>query len=123
MEEESQETGVLMHLITPELDAGPPIAYCRFSIADERMQPLWEQWRAKRRKTSLRDIQRREGEGEPLFSEIRRRGLMREFPIIVATLRAASFDEFSIANAEVMAQGHTLVGGLDLTEDIERTLD
>ena len=123
MEEESQETGVLMHLITPELDEGPPIAYCQFSIADERMTPLWEQWRARRKKAALGDIQKSEGENEPLFKEIRRRGLMREFPIIVATLKAAASGEFSIENAEVMARGHMLAGGLDLTADTERTLD
>jgi len=28
----AQETGVMMHLVTPELDKGPPVTYCTFPI-------------------------------------------------------------------------------------------
>jgi len=122
MEEGARKTGVMMHLITPELDAGPAITYCEFSISDDLIQPLWDQWRAKRRERSLQEIQKSEGENEPLFSEIRRRGLKREFPLIVATLKAASTSEFSIINGEVIAQDRKLDHGFDLTEDIERAV-
>ena len=60
MEENAQKTGVMMHLITPELDAGPPIAYCKYSISDDDIQPLWEQWRDKRAEKSLEEIQKDE---------------------------------------------------------------
>jgi len=122
LEEEAEETGVMMHLIIPELDAGPAITYCEFSISDDEMQSLWDQWRAKRREKSLKEIQKSEGEDEPLFREIRRRGLMREFPLIVATLKAAAAGEFSIVNGEVMAGGRKLVRGFDLTVEIERAI-
>lgn len=122
MEEEAEKTGVMMHLITPELDAGPPIAYCEFRISDDLIQPLWDQWRAKRRERSLQEIQKGEGESEPLFREIRRRGLKREFPLIVATLKAASAGEFSIVNGEVVSQGRKLERGFDLTEEIEQAV-
>ena len=111
-----------MHLITPELDAGPAIAYCEFSISDEGIQHLWDQWRAKRNEKSLEEIQKDEGENEPLFSEIRRRGLMREFPLIVATLRAAAAEEFSVVGEEVMAKGRELSHGFDLTKEIEQAI-
>ncbi len=122
MEENAQSTGVMMHLVTPELDAGPAIAYCEFSISDDRIQPLWDRWRAKRKEKSLEEIQKDEGEDEPLFSEIRRRGLMREFPIIVATLKAAADDEFSIVDGEVLSQGIKLDSGVDLTAEIEQAV-
>jgi len=122
MEEGARKTGVMMHLITPELDAGPAITYCEFSISDDLIQPLWDQWRAKRRQRSLQEIQKSEGENEPLFSEIRRRGLKREFPLIVATLKAASTSEFSIINGEVIVQSRKLEHGLDLTEEIESSV-
>lgn len=120
MEEDQQKTGVMMHLVTPELDAGPAIAYCEFSIFDERIRPLWDHWRAKRKEKSLEEIQKSEGENEPLFKEIRRRGLRREFPIIVATLRAVAAGEFSIVDGEVLSQGSKLDGGFDLTAEIEQ---
>lgn len=123
LEEEAEKTGVMMHLITPELDAGPAITYCEFSISDDVMQSLLDQWRAKRREKSLEEIQKSEGEDEPLFREIRRRGLMREFPLIVATLKAAAAGQFSIVNGEVIAGGRKLVCGFDLTEEIERAVE
>jgi phosphoribosylglycinamide formyltransferase-1 len=123
LEEEAEKTGVMMHLIIPELDAGPAITYCEFSISDDAMQSFWDQWRAKRRERSLKEIQKSEGEDEPLFREIRRRGLMREFPLIAATLKAAASGEFAIVNGEVMAGGRKLVRGFDLTEEIERAIE
>jgi len=122
MEERAQKTGVMMHLVTPELDAGPAIAFCEFSISDAQIQPLWDQWRIKRRKKSLQEIQVDEGENEPLFSEIRIRGVKRELPIIVATLKSVSAGEFSIVDGEVISQGRKLESGFDLTTEIEEQL-
>ena len=122
MEEKAARTGVMMHLITPELDAGPPITYCEFSISDGQLQPLWDQWLAKRGNRTLQEIQKSEGENEPLFREIRRRGLKREFPLIVSTLDAASSGKFAIVNGQVMAQGQKLNRGFDLTEEIEQAV-
>jgi phosphoribosylglycinamide formyltransferase-1 len=122
LEEKSEKTGVMMHLITPELDAGPAIAFCEFSISDDDIKPLWSQWDSKRKLKSLREIQKSEGEDEPLFKEIRNRGLKREFPLIVATLKAASEGKFAIINSEVISQGRKLERGFDLTNEIELTM-
>jgi len=122
LEEKAKITGVMMHLITPELDAGPAITYCEYSIYDDEIKPLWDQWTAKRKNKSLEEIQKSEGEDEPLFKEIRKRGLKREFPLIVATLRSASLEEFAIKDQEVFADGRKLVGGFNLTEEVERKI-
>ena len=110
-------------LITPELDSGPPITYCEYSISDDQIQPLWEQWKVKREEKSLKEIQETEGETEPLFREIRRRGVKRELPLIVATLRAAAAGDFFIVDGEVMARGRKLMRGFDLTDEIERAVE
>ncbi len=122
MEERAKKTGVMMHLITPELDAGPPITYCEFSISDEQIQPLWDNWEEKRKKKTLKEIQMSEGEKEPLFREIRRRGLLREFPIIVATLKSASYGQFKIINGEVISNNKKLEHGFNLTEEVENSI-
>jgi len=122
IEQKAKETGVMMHLITPELDAGPAIAFCKFSISDDKINPLWDQWNTKIKVRSLQEIQKTEGEEEPLFKEIRCRGLKREFPLIVATLRAASKGEFAIENMEVISQGFKLKNGFDLTLEIEKAI-
>lgn len=122
LEEKATKTGVMIHLITPELDAGPAITYCEFSIYDDQIKPLWDQWKAKRKSKSIVEIQKSEGENELLFSEIRRRGLSREFPLIVATLRSASLGEFEIKDGEVFAECRKIVGGFDLTEEVEHKI-
>lgn len=122
MEQRAEKTGVMMHLITPELDAGPPITYCQFSISDEQIQPFWDNWEEKRKKNTLKEIQMSEGENEPLFHEIRRRGLLREFPVIVATLKSASYGEFKIINGEVVSNNEKLEHGFDLTEEVENSI-
>ena len=119
MEEKAKKTGVMMHLITPELDAGPAITYCEFSIYDHQTERLWDQWTAKRKNKSLKEIQDIEGENEPLFSEIRKYGLKREFPLIIATLKSASLGEFEIKNGEIFANGRKLIGGFNLTDEVE----
>lgn len=121
IEQKAKKSGVMMHLITPELDAGPAITYCEYSIYDDFIKPLWDQWEIKRKTKSLQ-IQKAEGENEPLFKEIRRRGLEREFPLIVATLRSASLGEFNIVNGEVLSNGQKLTHGVDLTKDVESSI-
>ena len=121
IEQKAKKSGVMMHLITPELDAGPAITYCEYSIYDDFIKPLWDQWEIKRKAKSLQ-IQKAEGENEPLFKEIRRRGLEREFPLIVATLRSASLGEFNIVNGEVLSNGQKLTHGVDLTKDVESSI-
>jgi len=122
IEQRAKKSGVMMHLITPELDAGPAITYCEYSIYDDPIKPLWEQWEHKSKNKTLSEIQNTEGEDEPLFKEIRRRGLKREFPLIVATLRSASLGEFSIVDGEVVSHGQKLTRGVDLTEYVESVI-
>lgn len=122
MEQRATKTGVMMHLITAELDAGPPITFCEFSISDEKMKPLWDDWFRKRQMLTLDEIKQLEGEDEPLFKEIRRRGLLREFPIIVHTLKAISDGKFIISNGEVISEGKRLEKGYDLTAEVEKEI-
>jgi phosphoribosylglycinamide formyltransferase-1 len=41
IETKAKETGVMMHLVTPRLDEGPPVAYCTFSIRGEPFDRYW----------------------------------------------------------------------------------
>jgi len=122
IEQKAKKTGVMMHLITPELDAGPAITYCEYGIYDDQIKPLWDQWEIKHKIRSLQEIQKSDGENEPLFSEIRRRGLKREFPLIVATLKSASLGEFNIMDGEVMSKDKKLIHGFDLTKEVEKSI-
>jgi len=71
------ESGCLMHLVTEDLDRGPVVSYCRYRIADACDQ------RSRDAAASTEDPT-----GTSLFAEIRRRGVARERPFLVETLRA-----------------------------------
>ncbi len=124
LEQRSESTGVMMHLVTPELDKGPPVSYCTFSIRGEKWTPLWSEFEKELEKAgSIQELQNKYGEDLPLFSEIRREGVKRELPLIVQTLRAMASGKFSIKDGRLFgADGKELLGPWDLTEEIEKDL-
>ena len=83
---EAKETGVMMHLVTPELDKGPPVTYCTFPIRDKPFDRYWGEIKG----SSPRQIIKSQGENNRLFRLIREHGLAREFPLIISTLKVFS---------------------------------
>ena len=108
------ETGVMMHLVTPELDAGPPVAYCTFSL---RGRPFDRYWR-KIEGLSIDEVKARQGERNLFFRQIRKHGLAREFPLIIATLIAFSEGRLRIEGGRVVDNMEKLITGYDLSEEI-----
>ena len=122
METGAKETGAMMHLATPELDAGPPVAYFRFPLTGPAFEPLWRQYNHKRQSLSLKEIQVREGEKEPLFAHLREEELRREFPLILLTLKSLAEGRLHLTPAGVEVQGRLAPGGVDLSEQVEKFL-
>jgi len=122
MESGTPEAGAMMHLATPELDQGPPVAYCRVSLAGPRFAPQWESYQRKRQQHRLADIQRTEGEAEPLFALIRAEQLAREFPLILLTLKNLAEDRLVLTRQGVMRDGVLAPGGFDITAEVEAFL-
>jgi len=85
IENNAETSGVMMHLVTPELDKGPPVTYCTYSIRGEPFNVYWKEIKGK----PIEEI-KREGENNRLFRLIRQHGLAREFPLIINTLKAFS---------------------------------
>ena len=98
----AEETGVMMHLITKDLDEGPAITYCSFPIEGSGFDKLWADFDQKLESKTLKQIIKEEGEGEPLFAEIRRQGVMREMPLIVYTIREFAEGKISIRDKQVL---------------------
>ena len=117
LEEEAEETGAMIHLATPQLDRGPVISLFRVSLRGPGWDPLWEQFRDKRRTMSVAEIAAAEGEAEPLFAEIRRCGEVREIPLLYQTLRQFVEGKLNTANGCVFAESTRLP--LDLTELVD----
>jgi len=122
LEERADRTGVLLHLVTEELDRGPVITYCVFPIVGGDLEPLWRDFEARSESETVGDIAKTDGEGNPLFAEIRRLGFMRELPLIVHTLRVFAEGEVRIEDGTVVAHGQPVPGGHDLSEAIDKAV-
>ncbi len=111
----ARTTGVMMHLVTPELDRGPVVAYCTFSIRCERFDSLWRnvEWYPE-------DTPESQAARNALFDTIRKHGLAREFPLITTTIKAFSEGKIKITPDKnvVDARGKT-IAGYDLTKEID----
>ncbi|NWF77584.1 MAG: phosphoglycerate transporter [Chloroflexi bacterium] len=94
--------GAMMHVVTPELDRGPAVSYCLFSIKGE---PFAEYWRKENK--------------DMLFRLIRQHELAREFPLIIMTLQALSRGEVSIKDKRVVDAQGKLISGYDLSRKVD----
>jgi folate-dependent phosphoribosylglycinamide formyltransferase PurN len=94
IENRADTAGAMMHLVTPELDRGPVVTYCLFSIKGE---PFYEYWQ--------------KNDKNMLFQLIRKHELAREFPLITLTLQSLSRGEVSIKDGRIInAQGKPITG-------------
>jgi len=109
----AQGTGVMMHLVTPELDKGPPVTYCTFPIRGKPFDEYWEEVEGH----PLEKI-KKQGENNHLFKLIRKYGLAREFPLIISTLKAFSQGKVKIMNGKVVDADGKPINGYNLTDEI-----
>ena len=115
IDNKSEEAGVMMHLVTPELDRGPPVTYCTFPINGESFARYWLELE----KLPLNSSQRH-SEENPLFKLIRSHGMAREFPLIIATVRAFSQGNVKVTtDKRVVDAGGRPINGYNLTEKID----
>ena len=114
IESGAKESGVMMHLVTPELDKGPVATYCTFTIRGKPFDRYWQEIKGK----SAAEVKREEGNDNSLFKLIRKHGLAREFPLIIATLKAFSQGKVKITNSKVVNRQGTPVNGYNLTDEI-----
>jgi phosphoribosylglycinamide formyltransferase-1 len=109
IQNEANTAGAMIHLATPELDRGPVVSYCLFSIKGE---PFAEYWRR--------------NDKDMLFRLIRQHELAREFPLIIFTLQALSRGEVGINDRRVIdaqgkpISGYNLSGSID--EEVKKNL-
>jgi folate-dependent phosphoribosylglycinamide formyltransferase PurN len=115
---EARETGVMMHLVTPQLDKGPVATYTTFSIRGEPFDSLWQHVAGR---TSAH-IKATEGENNALFKLIRQYGMARELPLLIATLKAFSQGRVKLVNGFVLDKQGKPVNGYNLTDEIEQRL-
>jgi len=107
----SAESGVMVNVMIPEMDAGPVISFCRYAL---RGPGFDEGWAALGDRTSA-DVKGQKGEDHPLFGAIRSAALVRERPFLVETLRAISAGRIDLERSGEAEP-------LDLTPEVDAVL-
>jgi phosphoribosylglycinamide formyltransferase-1 len=102
------ESGCMMNVVTGDVDRGPATSFCRFAIRDAMNEPAWEAISG----SDLRAMTLEQTMALPLYADIRARGVARERPFLVETLRA-------IAEGTLTIPPKTPV---DLTDPVERAV-
>jgi folate-dependent phosphoribosylglycinamide formyltransferase PurN len=118
IEDKAKESGVMMHLVTPELDRGPVITYCTFPIRGEPFDKHWQEIDSR----PIAELKKEQGESNALFQLIRQHGLVREFPLIVSTLKAFNQGKIKIEASRIHGHQGKPISGYNLTEEIDKAV-
>ncbi|MFN0147581.1 MAG: phosphoribosylglycinamide formyltransferase [Dehalococcoidia bacterium] len=108
MREGARESGCMWHLVTGDVDRGPALSYCRYPIFDDITKPLWLSYISLLQMTKEPKI-----DETLLYAEIRRRGVARERPLMVETLRALAEGRLTIPVGDAP---------VDLTANVEAAI-
>jgi len=117
IDNQAEQTGVMMHLVTPELDKGPPVTYCTFPIRGKPFDRYWGEIKGH----TVEAIKREQGEDNHLFRLIRQHGLAREFPLIISTIKAFSEGKIGVnSEKQVVDAEGKLIKGYNLTNEVNQ---
>jgi len=119
METRARESGVMMHLATPELDSGPVITYCTYPIRGKHFDNYWRELNSR----SVAKIKKEQGEKNELFQLIRQHGLAREFPLIVSTLEAFGRGEIKIEDGKLLDGKGKPISGYNLSDEVNSAIE
>jgi phosphoribosylglycinamide formyltransferase-1 len=115
--EGARESGVMVHLAIPEVDAGPPVAYCRYPLRDAELEALRDALPA-----PPGDLDDAALEGTPLFAAIRARGVAREAPLLAATLAEFAAGKLRVEGDRVVDAEGRPAAPADVTKHVEAQL-
>lgn len=118
IDQRAAESGVLINRVIPEVDEGPVVAYCRYSLRGPDFDPLWNAIGSR----SADDLREGEGEDLPLFQAIRSRGVRFELPLMVQTLVALADGRVHMVDGAPVIGGVPIPNGLDLTDEVTRVV-
>ena len=111
----ASQAGAMVHLATEELDRGPVVSYCSFSLSGPDFDPLWEQIKGK----TLDDLKATNGEALPLFQRIRQEGVKREAPLLLETIKAFAEENVRVLGRQVVDTRNQLLAPRCLNDKIE----
>lgn len=95
-----KDTGIMIHLVTEELDAGPVVTYTTYPIVGDKFR--WDNVNPDNKETKDYQV---------LFNTIREEGVKRELPMIYLTIKKISDGEIEIKNKTVYVNGNVTPEG------------
>jgi len=122
VDSKAETSGVMIHLVTSELDKGPPVTYCTFPIKGNVFDKLWDDLCQRLKNKGISQIMEEDGEGNELFVEIRNQGFRRELPLLVQTIKAFAEGRIRLEDKKIFTDNKVIKDGLCLNEEIERYL-
>ncbi|MEW6376055.1 MAG: formyltransferase family protein [Thermodesulfobacteriota bacterium] len=122
IEKRATRTGVMMHVVTKDLDEGPPITFVNFPIQGPGFDSLWKDFDEKLKHCSFQELVKEEGEENPLFKEIRKQGVRRELPLIVMTLKTLAGKKVRIEKGKILDERGNESEGICLNKEVEEYL-
>ncbi|MBM4416083.1 MAG: phosphoglycerate transporter [Chloroflexi bacterium] len=113
----ARDSGVMLHLAIPEVDAGPVASFCRYPLDGPALAPFWAALGPD--PSALPDAAI---EASGLFDAIREEGVRREAPLLVATLVAFADRRLHVAEGRLLDARGAPAAPADLTADVEALL-
>lgn len=116
IKQRAERAGVMIHLVTADLDEGPAVTYCTYPIRGPEFDSLWAAIEGRK----ADEVGAEERENNALFQAIRRHGVARELPLVIETLRAFADGRIQIAGKRIVDAAGDDFGALNLTQRIEQ---
>ncbi len=110
----AQESGVMLHLAIAEVDMGPVVAYCRYSLRTPGLQTLWAAFEGQI--DTLGDDALDE---TALFTAIRAAGVVRESPLLLATLHEFASGRLRAEGSRILDASGPLAEPAELTVEVD----
>lgn len=117
IETRATQAGAMIHLVTPELDKGPAVSQCKFSL---QTMPFNKYWKGLSTVTGWKI--REDPQAIKLFRLIRAFELAREFPLVVETLKSISSGLIGIDKVRLESGRASVTACLDLSQEVESAI-
>ncbi|MDA0365303.1 MAG: formyltransferase family protein [Chloroflexi bacterium] len=111
------ESGVMVHLAIPQVDAGPVAAFTRYPIVGAEFDPLWSELDGEIDESDDAAV-----EAMPLFARIREAQMAVEAPFLVAVLAAFAAARVRATGGQLIDAAGMPAAALDLTADVAKRL-
>lgn len=114
----ARESGAMIHLAVPEVDAGPVAAFCRYGIRGGDFDAPWAALPA----AALDDDGDEAIEATPLFARLRAAQLAHEAPLLVSALQAFADGRMRLQPGRIVDATGRPAPPLDLSAEVAARL-